>query len=128
MKARTLLACFVLLAGCAHTSKISTSLNVGTRTPDLTMVTLKIKNQENRATTPLLVDVTLRLRHGAEWGKPVSVIHPAGFVLNKHEEQILRSTVKLRGEAVRATITVKEQETGTVIQSEETEKPLGKAS
>lgn len=121
-----LLAGFVVLAGCAHPAKIATTLTVGTRLPDLTVVTLKITNQENRATTPLLVDVTLRLRQGGDWGKPQSVIHPAGFVLNKREEQILRSTVKLGGDSVRATVTVKEQETGRVLSAEETEKPLRK--
>lgn len=128
MSKRAALFLIVLLAGCAHPSKISTSLDVRTRNPDLTVVTLKIKNQEDRATTPLVIDVTLRLRQGGEWGKPVSVIHPVGFVLNKHEEQILRSSIKLRGEAVRAKITVKEQESGAVLISEETEKALGNNS
>jgi hypothetical protein len=117
-----------LLAGCAHPANISTSLEVATRGPDLTVITLKVKNQEDRATTPLVIDVTVRVRLGGEWGKPISVIHPAGFVLNKHEEQILRSTVRLKGEAVRTRIQIKEQETGAVVVSEEAERQLGKTS
>lgn len=117
-----------LLTGCAHPARISTSLDVATRGSDLTVITLKVKNQEDRATTPLVIDVTVRVRLGGEWGKPISVIHPAGFVLNKHEEQILRSTVRLKGEAVRTRIQIKEQETGAVVVSEEAERQLGKTS
>ncbi len=112
------------LAGCAHTARISSNLDFGSRPPDLTVITLKVKNQDMRATTPLLIDVSLQLRRGQDWGKPASVIHPAAFVLNKQEEQILRSTVKLRGEAIRATVSVKEQETGKTVSTEQFEKVL----
>ncbi len=112
------------LAGCAHTARIATSLDFGSRPPDLTVITLKVKNQDTRATTPLLIDVSVQLRRGEDWGKAASVIHPAAFVLNKQEEQILRSTVKLRGEAIRATVSVKEQETGKTVSTEQFEKVL----
>ena len=100
------------LASCSHSSKIATTIDFGSRAPDLTVITVKVKNQETRATTPLAIDVSLQLKRGEDWGKPASVLHPAAFVLNKQEEQVLRTTVKLRGETIRGTVTVKEQQTG----------------
>jgi hypothetical protein len=114
----------VVLAGCSHSSKIATSIDFGTRPPDLTVITVKVKNQEARTTNPLAIDVSLQLKRGNEWGKPTPVLHPAAFVLNKQEEQTLRTTVKLRGETIRGKITVKEQLSGKLVSTEEFEKVL----
>ncbi len=45
------------------------------------LLTLTIKNIENRPSTPILLNVSLRTGSGA----PLRVIHPAPFVLNKQE-------------------------------------------
>jgi hypothetical protein len=74
-----------------------------------------IKNLDVRATTPLQIDISVEQKEGSQWTKPESILHPTGFVLKKQEEQILRATFKSRGNQVRATLTVKEQESGRVI-------------
>jgi hypothetical protein len=104
------------------------TVEFGARPPDLTVITVKVKNQEMRPTTPLAVDVSLQIKKGQDWGRASSVLHPAAFVLNKQEEQILRATVKLRGETIRATVTVKEQQTGKTIGSEQFEKIVSNSS
>jgi len=90
------------------------------------MVTLRMTNLENRATTPLAPEVTLETRTDGKWDKPQTIIHPAAFVLNKKEEQHLIKIVKTNADFARATLTVKEAETGAVIKNERFEKSLPK--
>ena len=107
------LLCALALAGCAHPARIQTNLDIAGRPPGLAVITLQIKNADSSATTPLLVEVVAQFRNsGSAWGEPRTVLHPAGFVLKKQEQQILRVTLKTAGGEVRATATVKEQETG----------------
>ena len=112
-------AVILVLAGCAHPAKISTNLSFASMQPGLTVVTLKIKNDENRATTPLSINVSMQFQQGGKWGEPVPVLHPAAFVLNRQEQQIIRATVKMTGESVKAKLTVKEQENGQTLVSSE---------
>jgi hypothetical protein len=105
----------LLLLSCAQPSKVSTALSFGTLSPGLTTITVHIKNQDVRATTPLQIDISVEQKDGSQWTKPESILHPTGFVLKKQEEQILRATFKSTGKSVRATLTVKEQESGRVI-------------
>jgi len=112
-----LVAC-LLLAGCAHPAKVSTSLTFGTLSPGMATITVRVKNTDVRATTPLLIDISIEQKGGAGWTKPESILHPAGFVLKKQEEQILRATFKSTATLIRATLTVKEQESGRVIHKE----------
>jgi hypothetical protein len=126
---RLLLSAVLLVASCAKPSKVSTTLEFGAMPPGLTIMTVRIKNDDVRASTPLLVDLSIETKDSHGWSKPESVLHPAGFVLKKQEQQILRSAVKINGTAVRATLTVKEQETGRQIQKQTQEKLLsGKAT
>jgi hypothetical protein len=113
-----ILALLLCLIGCAHPSQVSTSLAFGTLAPGLTTLTVRVKNLDVRASTPLLIDIAIEQRDGASWTKPESILHPAGFVLKKQEEQILRATFKSNGKPVRATLTVKEQESGRVLKKE----------
>jgi hypothetical protein len=108
----------LLLVSCAQPSKVSTSLTFGTVTPGLTTITVRVKNQDVRATTPLQIAISIERKDGSGWTKPESLLHPTGFVLKKQEEQILRATFKSNGSPVRATLTVKEQESGRVLHTE----------
>lgn len=121
MKFLPILALF-FLAACAEPSKVITTVTVAPMPPDLVVVAVKLKNPEPRATTPLAVEITAQMRDGQQWEASKAQIHPAAFVLNKGEEQILRSTVKRKGNAVRVVVTVKEQETGRVIKTEQVER------
>lgn len=111
-----------LLAACAQPQKVIMTVNVAPLPPDLVVVSVKLKNPEQHATTPLAVEISAQMREGQEWEASQAVIHPAAFVLNKGEEQILRASVKRKGNAVRVTVTVKEQETGHVIHEEHMER------
>src|SRR5207302_8819011 len=73
----------VVIGGCARPPKISATLDVTRRTNDIVLVMLRIKNLEDRATTPLDPEVIVQTRSGSSRDKPVSQIHPAAFVLNK---------------------------------------------
>ena len=92
--------------------------------PDTTLTVLKLKNLEESATTPLLIQVSVETRKDGTWTKPIQVIHPSPFVLNRHEQQILRSTIRQGGEAVRARVVIRESETNKEVYSREFEKPL----
>lgn len=113
MKLTAVLLALGALVGCAKPARISTALTFGTQTGDLTTISLKIKNLEARATTPLLVDVTVGT---------ASLIHPSAFVLNRNEEQILRATAKLPAGPLQATVTVKELESGKVLTTQRIER------
>jgi len=114
----------ILLAGCTHPSKVRAIVDIESKPPDLTAITLRIKNQEMQPTVMLRVNVSVQLRRGDSWGKASPVIHPPALVLNRQEEQIIRATVKLNGEAIRATVTVREDKSGKLVTSEEFEKIL----
>jgi hypothetical protein len=105
----------LLLLSCAQPSKVSTALSFGKLSPGLTTITVHVKNLDVRATTPLQIDISVEQKDGSQWSKPESILHPTGFVLKKQEEQILRATFRSKGTPVRATLTVKEQESGRVI-------------
>ena len=111
-------AFLLLLIGCAKPANVSTSLTFGTLAPGLSTITVRVKNQDVRASTPLLIAVSIEHKEGSGWSKPESILHPTGFVLKKQEEQILRVTFKSNGKQVRATLTVKEQESGRVLKTQ----------
>lgn len=114
----------MLAAACSRPANIRTAVDFGTKPPDLTTITLRVKNQESRTTSPVRIDLSVQLRRGDRWGKEASVIHPAPTVLNKQEEQILRCTVKLNGDAIRAVVTIKEERSGRILAKDEYEKVL----
>ena len=119
-----LLLAALFLSACATPSKVATSMDIGSVGPNLTTVIIKIKNTDVRASTPLLVELSIQTKNGGSWSKPELILHPAAFVLKKQEEQILRATTKIEGQAVRATLTVREQETGRQIQKTTEEKTI----
>ncbi len=85
---------------------------------------LRVKNLEDRATTPLSPEVVVQTRTGSSWDKPVSEIHPAPFVLNKKEQRDILKVVHTSADLVRATVTIKEQESGRVLVNQRLEKAV----
>lgn len=110
------------LAGCAHPPHLSTSINVQKKSDDLILVTLKVANLDNSVTTPIAIEVTGQARGGGQWSKPETLLHPAAFVLNRHEQREITKFWKIQGDAVRTTLVMKEQENGHLIKSEKSEK------
>ena len=120
--------CVLLLSACAHPSKVSSTLEMKRKTPDTVVITLKIKNLEDHATTPIVPDVVIQSQTDGAWQKPQQVIHTAAFVLNRHEEHDLTANVKTDAKVIRATITIKEGETGQVIKNERVQMAVGPAT
>lgn len=85
---------------------------------------LRIKNLEDRATTPIAPEVVVQTRTGAAWDKPVLEIHPVAFVLNKQEHRDIFKVLRTKGDVIRATLTIKEQENGHVIINQKFEKTV----
>ena len=119
-----LAALVVITQGCAQPPKISATLDITRRSNDIVLVMLRIKNLEDRATTPLAPEVVVQTRSGAAWDKPVSQIHPAPFVLNKQEQRDMFKVLHTNADLVRATVTIKEQENGHVLFNQKLEKAV----
>lgn len=85
---------------------------------------LRIKNLEDRATTPLTPQVMVQTRTGSAWDKPVAEIHPAPFVLNKKEQRDIMKVLHTNADVMRATVTVKEQESGRLLINQRLEKAV----
>jgi hypothetical protein len=112
----------LVLAGCTHPAKLSTSLNVQKKSDELILVTMKVANLENSVTTPIALEVTGQARTGGHWSKPETLLHPAAFVLNRNEQREITKFWKIQADAVRTTLVIKEQETGRLLKSEKAEK------
>ncbi len=110
------------LAGCAHPPHLSTSINVQKKSDELILVTLKVANLDNSATTPIAIEVTGQARTGGHWSKTETLLHPAPFVLNRHEQREITKFWKIEAGAVRTTLVMKEQENGRLIKSEKSER------
>lgn len=119
-----LLAIPLVSLGCARPPRISTTLEITRKSNDVVLVMLRIKNLEDRATTPLAPEVVVQTRTGATWDKPVSQIHPAAFVLNRREQRDIFKVLHTGADFLRATLVVKEQQTGHVLVSQKLEKPI----
>ena len=115
------LVLLVVLAGCAHPPQISTSLDFEKK-PDLIIVKVRVANLENRPTTPIAVEVTAQPHVDGHWQRPITVLNPAAFVLNRREQRDLMKYWRIDADAVRTTLVLKEQETGHILKSERAEK------
>ena len=112
------------MAGCATPPKISATMDIERRAPDTVLISLRITNLEDRATTPIAPEVVVQTRTGGAWDKPVSQIHPVAFVLNKHELRNIVKVVHTNADIVRAMLTIKEQENGHVLTNQRVEKAV----
>jgi hypothetical protein len=108
----------IALIGCAHPPKISTALSVKRKSADTVAVVLKVRNLENRATTPILVSLTAELRTGDTWSGPQPIMNPVAFVLNRKEEHTITANLKTDAVAMRTMLTVKEAENGNLLKTE----------
>lgn len=114
----------LLMCGCAKPSNVSTALTFKRKSPDTVLVTLKIRNLENRATTPIIPEVSVQTQTDGKWDRPATIIHTAAFVLNRREEHDLTAMVKTKASVIRATVTIKEAETGVMIKNERMERAV----
>ncbi len=112
------------VAGCAKPPKISATLDISRRNADTVLISLRIENLEDHATTPIAPDVVVQTRTGGAWDKAVSQIHPVAFVLNKHELRNIVKVLHTGADVVRATLTIKEQENGHVLMNQRLEKAV----
>ncbi len=116
------LVLLVLLAGCAHPPRITTTLDVQKKSDSLILVTLKVTNTEDRVTIPLAVELTGQARTDGHWDKTAILLHPAAFVLNRKEQREITKLWRIPADAVRTTLVIKEQENGHLVKSEKSEK------
>ena len=105
----------LLLSACAKPPRIGASLQIRKNSPDSGVLTLKVKNEENRPTTPILVEVNLKPSDGST---PLRVIHPAAFVLNRREEREIVALFRSPASRFEPVLTIREAETGKALQPE----------
>ena len=118
MRAAPVLALAVTLIGCAHPPKVSTALSVKRKSADTVSVILRVKNLENRPTTPILISLTAEMRTGAAWSRPETIMSPVAFVLNRNEQHTITANLKTDAVAMRTMLTVKEAENGNLLKTE----------
>jgi hypothetical protein len=110
------------LAGCAHSPRLSTALDIHKESPDLVVMKLKVANTESHATVPIAIEITGQAQTNGKWDKSSTLLHPAAFVLNGKEERDITKLWRVPADAVRATVVIREQERGIVVKSEKVEK------
>jgi len=110
MKKGLLLA--VLLAACAKPPQIAVTAQVRKISATAGNLKLAIRNVENRATTPIWLDASVQPAHGA----PIRVIHPAPFVLNRHETREIVAPFVSDDVSFEPVLVIREGETGKDLQ------------
>jgi hypothetical protein len=110
-----LMLLLLLLAGCATPPRIGVSLQVRKTSPAAGFVTLRVKNQEERPTTPILVEVSLKPSDGSA---PLRPIHPAAFVLNRQEEREIVAPFRSNAASFEPVLVMREAETGRLLAPE----------
>jgi hypothetical protein len=122
LKALLISVLLLLLAGCAHPPQLTTTVEIQKKSDDLILVILKVTNTEDRATTPIAIEITGQARTNGHWDRPSTLLHPAAFVLNRKEQREIAKLWRIQAEAVRTTLVIKEQENGHLLKTEKTEK------
>ena len=122
MKALLISVLLLVVAGCAHPPQLTTSVEIQKKSDDLILVTLKVTNTEDRATTPIALELTGQARTDGHWDKSASLLHPAAFVLNRKEQREITKLWRIQADAVRTTLVIKEQENGHLLKTEKAEK------
>ena len=118
----------IAIVGCAKPPKVSTEISATRTAPDTVTITLKVTNDEDHATTPIAVDLTVQTNNGNDWDKPISVIHPTAFVLNRREAREMSATLKTQSALIRTRLILKEQETGKILKQQTVERILSLTS
>jgi len=122
LKALLISILLLLLAGCAHPPQLTTTVEIQKKSDDLILVILKVTNTDDRATTPIALEITGQARSNGHWDKPASLLHPTAFVLNRKEQREITKLWRIQADAVRTTLVIKEQENGRLLKTEKTEK------
>jgi hypothetical protein len=112
-----------IAVGCYKPPNLSTTVEYKRRSQQM-VLTLKVKNLENRVSTPILLTLDVATRAGGAWSPPLPMIHPTAFVLNRREERDISVILPGGATAVRTMLTVKEGETGRLLKSERAQKDL----
>ena len=122
MKALLISVLLLVLAACAHPPQLTTTVEIQKKSDDLILVILKVTNTEDRATTPIALELTGQARSSGRWDRPASLLHPAAFVLNRKEQREITKLWRIQADAVRTTLAMKEQENGHLLKTEKVEK------
>jgi len=112
------------LCACAHPPKLSTTLDATKDSNNLVLLKLKIVNLEDSVTVPIAIQLTGQSESNGHWDKSTTLLQPAAFVLNRKEQRTITKLWRIPADAVRATLVVREQESGKLLQSEKFEKTL----
>jgi len=122
LKALLISVLLLVLAACAHPPQLTTTVEIQKKSDDLILVILKVTNTEDRATTPIALELTGQARSSGRWDRPASLLHPAAFVLNRKEQREITKLWRIQADAVRTTLVMKEQENGHLLKTEKAEK------
>lgn len=117
-----LLLAALILSSCAKPPQLVISMSVEKQNAGLIFVKVKVTNTDTRATVPIAVEVTGQAENDGHWDKSSTLLHPAAFVLNKKEQREITKFWRVPAQAARTTLTIKEQETGTLLKTLRTEK------
>jgi hypothetical protein len=115
------------LTACAHPPKLSTTLDATKDSNSLVLLKLKIVNLEDSVTVPIAIQLTGESETNGHWDKSSTLLEPAAFVLNRKEQRTITKLWHIPADAVRATLVIREQESGKLLQSEKFEKKLAPA-
>lgn len=121
------LTCLAILTACAHPPKLAATLDILRNSDNLVLLKLKITNLDDSATVPIAVQITGQAQINGQWDKPGTVLQPAAFVLNRKEDRTITKLWHVSAQAVRTTLTIREQETGNLLKSEKSEKSFSAA-
>jgi hypothetical protein len=110
------------VTGCAKPPKLDITLKMEKQSADVIFVKVRVVNTEDHATVPIAIEVTGQAQTNGQWDKSSSLLHPAAFVLNKKELREITKVWRVPADAARATLTVKEQESGHLLKTERAEK------
>ena len=102
----------LLLTSCATPPRIAVTTQVRKTSPGAGRLTVTIKNVENRPSTPILLEVSLRGGSGA----PLRVIHPAPFVLNRQETREIIAPFVSDAENLEPVVVLRIAQTGALLQ------------
>src|SRR5271170_4218514 len=117
-----------VLSACAHPPNLTTALDITKDADNLVLLKLKIVNLDDRVTVPIAVELTGQAETNGHWDKPMPLLQPAAFVLNRKEQRTITKLWRIPADAVRTTLVLREQETGNVLKTEKSEKTLAAAA
>jgi hypothetical protein len=122
LKALLISVLLLVFTGCSHPPQLTTTVDIQKKSDDLILVVVKVTNTEDRASTPIALELTGQARTNGHWDKPAPLLHPAAFVLNRKEQREITKLWRIQAEGVRTTLAIKEQENGNLLKTEKAEK------